>query len=62
MYADGYNRITSIDFSSNAIDIMTKRAQSFSLALVYKVMDARKMTFENEAFDMVIDKVRFISH
>jgi hypothetical protein len=38
---------------------MAKRAQHTFPDLIYKVMDARKMTFDNGEFDVVIDKGKF---
>jgi len=57
MYSDGYQHITSIDFSETAIALMTKRANDLKLKdLLYLEMDARKLSFPDQSFDAVIDK------
>ena len=55
-YDNGYHFVTCIDYSETVINNMNQRKGKRS-TLVYSVMDATKMTYENECFDVVIDKV-----
>lgn len=55
-YDHGYHNIVCIDYSDAVIETMNKR-KGGRKGLVYQVMDATNMTFENEEFDVVIDKV-----
>ena len=55
-YDHGYHNIVCIDYSDAVIETMNKR-KGGRKGLVYQVMDATKMDFENEEFDVVIDKV-----
>ena len=54
-YDNGYHFVTCIDYSETVINTMNQRKGKRS-TLVYSVMDATKMTYENESFDVVIDK------
>lgn len=56
MYLDGYSNITSIDYSRNAINIMSARAYSRGYDLKYLEMDARNLNFKDESIDVVLDK------
>jgi len=54
MHQAGYRRIMSIDIAAAAV---TKMEEQFrQLGLQWQVMDATKMTFEDDRFDLSIDK------
>jgi len=55
MYDDGYKNITNIDFSPVVIESMRARNHSRP-EMQWLVMDIRDLTFEDETFDVVIDK------
>lgn len=57
MYASYYNDIHNIDISESVINMMeeTKKNNGFE-NMKYYVMDATKMDFSNETFDLCIDK------
>jgi len=55
MYDDGYKNITNIDFSPVIIERMSARNHSRP-EMQWLVMDIRDLTFEDETFDVVIDK------
>jgi len=52
---DGYTDIVSVDIAQSAIDKMTEKFQG-TPGLRFLQMDATKMTFEDESFDVVFDK------
>lgn len=54
LFHTGYRDQVSIDFSEAAIHIMEQRNQD--LGLQWTVMDVRSMTFEDNSFDIAIDK------
>lgn len=54
LYHVGYHNQVSIDFSSNAIDIMKDRHRDLNLE--WTVMDVRQMNFGDAEFDVAIDK------
>ena len=56
-YDHGYHKILCIDYSESVIATMNKR-KGGRKTLIYQVMDATNMTFADEEFDVVIDKVR----
>tara|TARA_B110000503_G_C6757308_1_gene253996 strand:- start:125 stop:442 length:318 start_codon:yes stop_codon:yes gene_type:complete len=59
LYSRNIKDVTSIDTCSTAIKIMTaKHGHLKCIYLFFKdlEMDVRKMTFENNQFDIVIDK------
>ena len=56
LYHVGYHDQLNIDFSPNAIEAM--KAKHGDLKLGWKVMDVRKMDFQDSMFDVAIDKVR----
>jgi len=55
LYDVGYHNITNIDYSSVVIEKMRKQHQE-KVGMVWLEMDMTKMTFEDSAFDIVIDK------
>ena len=57
MYEDGYEHIVNIDFSPVVIEHMEQRNKDRS-EMTWQVMDMRQMSFNNDYFDVVIDKVR----
>ena len=55
MYDDGYRNMVNIDISKICIEEMTER-NKHRLGMKWMVMDAMDMKFEDETFDIVIDK------
>lgn len=51
----GIKSITNIDYSANAIRYMYQRTRSYP-EMNWIVMNAKEMKFENETFDVIIDK------
>lgn len=57
MYEDGYKNITNIDISDSVIDKMKDDFDKKGMTdMSWLVMDGTKMTFEDNTFDLVIDK------
>ena len=54
MYEDGYKNIENIDISKQVINQMSNKYSSTSMS--WKVMDVRKMKYENNTFDLIVDK------
>lgn len=55
MYDAGYHNIYNMDISSVVIDQMKERYADKE-KMIWEVMDAREMSYEDEMFDIVIDK------
>lgn len=55
MYDDGYTNIDNIDISSVVISQMKERNTSRP-HMTYSVMDATKLAYPNNTYDLVIDK------
>ena len=55
-YDHGYHNVLCVDYSESVIATMNKR-KGGRKTLIYQVMDATNMTFADEEFDVVIDKV-----
>uniref|UniRef100_UPI00398E57E4 EEF1A lysine methyltransferase 4 n=1 Tax=Pristiophorus japonicus TaxID=55135 RepID=UPI00398E57E4 len=55
MFMSGYRSITNIDFSPNCIEKMAIKYACCS-GMEWKVMDAKALEFENESFDVVLEK------
>ncbi|KAF7723564.1 hypothetical protein EC973_001853 [Apophysomyces ossiformis] len=55
MYNDGYKNITNIDYSATVIENMKQRC-SHQPEMKWMEMDIRDLRFEDESFDVVIDK------
>ena len=55
MYDDGYNNIYNIDISNTVINIMTERSKNRP-GMIYEVMDVCDIKYDNNLFDLVIDK------
>jgi len=55
MYDDGYQNIVNIDISENVITTMKERSKE-RLNMTYEVMDVRKLQFNENEFDVAIDK------
>ena len=57
MYDDGYERVISIDFSENAVKIMSDKCRHKRDEFKYVKMDVKAMEFEEGTkFDLCIDK------
>jgi len=56
MFADGYVNIINIDYSQALIKAMSEKYKNKPPTFKYILMDARKMTFPDSSFDIVIDK------
>lgn len=56
LFVADYKNITSIDISEIVIKQMQTQYQRDRPELKYLVMDATKMSFENESLSVVIDK------
>ena len=55
MYDDGFHNISNIDISENVIKIMQDRNKQRE-KMTYEVMDVRNLKFENNFFDLAVDK------
>jgi len=55
MYDDGYKNIVNIDIASNVIEQMKGRNKSRK-NMVFEVMDVRDMQYDDNIFDLIIDK------
>jgi ubiquinone/menaquinone biosynthesis C-methylase UbiE len=59
MYDDlGYTNITNIDFEGDIIKVMQERSEKKRPGMIYKKMDATKTDFEDNSFDVILDKGR----
>lgn len=57
LYDEGYQNVTSIDYSQACISLMKTRSLTTRPGLKYHVMDAANMfTLTKEEFDLVLDK------
>lgn len=55
MYDDGYEHITNIDISPVVIEDMKERNKDRP-NMTWEVMDVMNMTYDDETFDIAIDK------
>ena len=55
MYDDGYHHIKNIDISQNVINLMNSRVKDRK-EMTYEVMDVRDIKYEDNFFDLAIDK------
>ena len=55
MYDDGYKQLYNVDISSVVIEQMRKRNEERDL-MTFEVMDVRKLAYEDDFFDVAIDK------
>ena len=55
MYDNGYHNIYNIDISSTVINLMTERSKNRP-GMIYEVMDVCDIKYENNYFDLIIDK------
>ena len=55
MYFDGYKNIKNIDISHNVIKSMSERNKDKE-GMTYEVMDVRDIKYENNYFDLAVDK------
>ena len=55
MYDAGYSNIVNMDISQVVIDLMKER-NSHRPGMVWDIQDALNMTYEDETFDVVVDK------
>ena len=55
MYCDGYKNIKNIDISHNVIKVMKERNKD-KVGMVYEVMDVRDLKYEDNTFDLAVDK------
>ena len=56
MFDDGYQSIWNMDISPVCIDQMAQRNQHNRPELKWEVMDALDLTYDNEMFDLILDK------
>ncbi|KAF8518977.1 S-adenosyl-L-methionine-dependent methyltransferase [Hysterangium stoloniferum] len=56
MYDAGYKNITNVDFSTVLIDNMREKHRLKRPEMQWLEMDVRSLTFDNESFDVAIDK------
>ena len=56
MYDDGYKSIWNMDISPVCIEQMVERNQAKRADLKWDVMDAMDLKYENEMFDLILDK------
>ncbi|KAL0234319.1 hypothetical protein PCE1_001355 [Barthelona sp. PCE] len=55
LYDDGYKNVTNIDISETVVHQMQQKYAD-QPELTFQVMDTRRMTFDDESFDVVVDK------
>ena len=55
MYDDGFHNIKNIDISQSVIKLMSERSKNRP-EMTYEVMDVRDIKYENNYFDLAIDK------
>mmetsp|Transcript_6473 Transcript_6473/g.4592 ORF Transcript_6473/g.4592 Transcript_6473/m.4592 type:complete len:104 (+) Transcript_6473:208-519(+) len=55
MYDDGFSNITNIDYSTVCIEQMSQINKS-RVHMKYEVMDVRDLKFDDNSFDIAIDK------
>ena len=55
MYDDGFHNIKNIDISQSVIKLMSERSKNRP-EMSYEVMDVRDIKYENNYFDLAIDK------
>ncbi|KIM44617.1 hypothetical protein M413DRAFT_442578 [Hebeloma cylindrosporum] len=56
MWEDGYRNIVNIDYSGILIEQMQKRHSQCRPEMEWREMDVRDLAFEDESFDVAIDK------
>ena len=56
MYDDGYKSIWNIDYSQSCLDQMSERNVTLRPELVWTEMDITDLKYEDEFFDVIIDK------
>ena len=56
MYDDGYKAIWNMDISPLCIEQMIERNKEKRPEQNWEVMDVRDLKYENEMFDVIIDK------
>ncbi|THU86245.1 S-adenosyl-L-methionine-dependent methyltransferase [Dendrothele bispora CBS 962.96] len=56
MYDDGYKNIVNVDYSAVVIQQMQKRHREVRPEMKWHEMDVRDLKFEEETFDVAIDK------
>jgi ubiquinone/menaquinone biosynthesis C-methylase UbiE len=56
LYQLGYRNIVNIDYSEVVIDNMAKKYGDIAPEMQWLVMDMTDMSFENNSFDVIIDK------
>lgn len=56
MYDDGYKSIWNIDYSQSCLDQMSERNATSRPELVWTAMNITDLKYEDEFFDMIIDK------
>ena len=56
MEKDGYSNIVSTDISDNCIEFMNERVKTKGKNLSYLKSNVTNMNFENESFDVVVEK------
>lgn len=61
MYDDGYRRIINMDISSVVIDQMRER-NLHRPEMTWEIGDALDMSYEDEYFDVVVDKSRCLNN
>ena len=55
MWEEGYINNYNIDICQNVIDFMKERNKN-KKGLIFEVMDVKEMKYEDETFDLIIDK------
>ena len=56
MYDDGFVKNYNIDISKKCIEMMLNRNVFRRPEIEWSIMDCRKLTYEDESFDLIIDK------
>eukprot|EP01117_Protostelium_nocturnum_P016485 TRINITY_DN6524_c0_g1_i4.p1 TRINITY_DN6524_c0_g1~~TRINITY_DN6524_c0_g1_i4.p1 ORF type:complete len:231 (+),score=58.65 TRINITY_DN6524_c0_g1_i4:150-842(+) len=56
MYRIGYQNLIGTDFAEEVIEIMNEKMKKQGMNIPFEVQDARKMTYEDGSFEVVLDK------
>ncbi|KAF5383780.1 hypothetical protein D9615_003567 [Tricholomella constricta] len=60
MWEDGYKNIVNTDYSSVVVEQMRQRHQTLRPEMEWHVMDVRDLQFDDDSFDVALDKGGFL--
>jgi ubiquinone/menaquinone biosynthesis C-methylase UbiE len=55
LYFQGFDSITNVDYSREVVNAMLKRYSDLNCKIDYLEMDMKKLVFEHDHFDIVLD-------